>query len=348
MAVNAGSRVHASEYNTVAELVNKIFGDNYSSAAVTDTDKTNHRFGWGSTNIDAAVPSSTLITAERLQLLVDRVNVMVDHINVTDSVLVFAAPSGRTSVAANAPVRAEDLNLVESKINNTVLVSNNHITVDPTNASAITAIPNSGGPYVRTDPWSNKITAEHKWSFDDYNHARYFFNSGGQLRVALEMSGGSTTGYFYWSDVLAEMGVLSLTWNNVLQSFSVAQGTSENKGFYDLTQYYGDGSDAGTADEGLLFTSSGFTYSGYGYGYGYSSYSNLQFKIYGKWANNGSEIHLKLVLDDTAFSQTMDGQIEAICSFLMPDNIILNTAEFSVMPEPILDILDNFNSGDDS
>ena len=67
----------------------------------------------------------------------------------------------------------------------------------------------------------------------------------------LNMTGGSTAGYFNWSDVINEMGVLNFTFNNVFQ-VAITSGTSEGKGFYDLTEYYGDGSDAGAADEGLL------------------------------------------------------------------------------------------------
>ena len=60
------------------------------------------------------------------------------------------------------------------------------------------------------------------------------------------------------------------------QSSAITSGTSEGKGFYDLTEYYGDGSDAGAADEGLLSRpkrcnwKKSRTYgSTYGYGYGY-------------------------------------------------------------------------------
>ena len=385
MTVSPGAIAQASEYNSVATLVNKVFGDNYSSASPNDANKTNHKFGWGADNIAAALAIGTTITAERLQFTVDRTNVMTDHCNINSALLMFAAPlnAGRTSVDINTPVRAEDLNIVENKINNTILANNTHLTIDPTNASSNIATPVSGGPYTRSTPWTNQLIAEHKWTFDSYNHARYFFNSGGQLRLVMEMMGGSTAGYYNWSDVINEIGVLSFNWDNLLQSNNnYTAGTSEGKGFYDLTQYYGDGSDAGTNDEGLLFTSSGVTVSGYGYGsyyeptgaYGfvsnanppytsmyssaysvyssysstYSAYANLRFKLYGKWANSGRDVVFKLVLDDNTFVEVIDGQIEATCTYLMPENIVRNSATFDVNPDPILAITNNFNSGDDS
>tara|TARA_R110000868_G_scaffold4413_3_gene27694 strand:+ start:878 stop:2002 length:1125 start_codon:yes stop_codon:yes gene_type:complete len=374
MAVAAGTLVLASEYNTVAELVNKVFGDKYSSVVVTEVDRTTHKFGWGAVNIADALADDTLITAERLQSMVDRTNIMVDHTNINDTILVFSIPSNRIDVLAKTPIRAEDLNIVQTKVNTSILSNNVHLTIDPTNASSNNVTPVV--PYIRETPWQNKLIAEHKWTFNSYNHARYFFNSGGQVRLNMGLTGGSTAGYYNWSDIINEIGVLSFSWNNLLQSSSITAGTSEGKGFYNLTDAYGDG----TTEEGLLFTSSGVTspnaygygygygygYAGlyinngafsssnsaygygYGYGYGYSGYSNRYMKLYGKWANNGTEVHFKIVLDDTAFSQVTDGTMEASCSYLMPDAITKNTATFDVSPDPVFSVTNNFNTADDS
>ena len=379
MPQTVGQLAEATHYNDVAETVNKVFGDKYPSAAVTDPNrKDTHKFGWGAINVTDNLSQGTLITAARLQDLVERTNVSVDHINITDSILVFAVPTNRTTVTPNTPVRAEDLNLIESKFANNILANDNHTTVDPTNASALAATPTTGGPIQRTTPWFNKLTGEYYWDFNDYNHARYFFNSGGQLRVTLSMVGGTTAGYYNWADVINEMGMLSFTWDNIIQSQSITIGTSEGKGFYDLTEYYGDG-DGGAADEGLLFTSSGVTLTGYGYGppggghsayYGfitgagnhpasayfwansaytssysvYSSYQQLKFKLYGKYSLNGRRVHFKLVLDDTTFDQTIDGTVTANLSYLMPDIVTYGGATFDVSPDPTVAVFDNFNS----
>ena len=369
MPASAGTIVLASEYNAVAELVNKIFGDKYAAVLVTDADRSNHKFGWGAVNIADALADGTLITAERLQGMVNRTNVMVDHVNINDTILVFSVPSNRTDVLARTPIRAEDLNVVETKVTNSILSSNAHLTIDPTNASSFVVTP--GTAYARSTPWNNQLVGEHKWTFNSYNHARYFFNSGGQLRLNMEMTGGSTAGYTNWADIINEIGVLSLTWDNVVQSSSITQGTSEGKGFYDLTNSYQ-----------LLFTSSGVTAPsgygygyggsgndnygyqaaemyitvdnafmsayGYGYGYGYSGYANRYMKLYGKWADNGKDVDLKIVLDDTAFGQFTDGTFETSVSYLMPDIITLNDATFDVNPDPVFSIINNYNTADDS
>ena len=80
----------------------------------------------------------------------------------------------------------------------------------------------------------------------------------------------------------------------------------------------------------------------------YSSYQSLKFKLYGKYAANGAEVHLKLVLDDTAHANTVDGTLTPTLSYLMPDAITQGTATFTVVPAPTVVITNNFNSGDDS
>tara|TARA_B100001094_G_scaffold86263_1_gene82620 strand:+ start:5476 stop:6642 length:1167 start_codon:yes stop_codon:yes gene_type:complete len=387
MAVSANQLAEASHYNTVATTVNKVFGDNYSTAAVTDASRIDtHKFGWGATNVADALTAGTSITAVRLQDLVERANVSVDHINVTDSNLVFVVPTNRSNVTAATLVRAEDLNVVEDKFTNTIIANDAHATMDAANASALNATPTSGGPYTRSSTWNGQLVGEHKWTWGSYNKARYFFNAGGQVRLALAMSGGSTAGYYNWSDVINEMGVMNLLWNNFTQSNATTSGTSQAKGFYNLTQYYGDGSDAGATNEGLLFTSNGVTLSrtvgdsgtsGSAYGYitgpgtfaqwgdwaiiggtqsntiyvsaysAYSTYQNLRFKIYGKYADGGASVMLKFILDDSAHANVIDGSITPTLSYLMPDNITQGGATFSVTPAPTVSITNNLTSPDD-
>tara|TARA_B110000046_G_scaffold166207_1_gene182947 strand:- start:5342 stop:6529 length:1188 start_codon:yes stop_codon:yes gene_type:complete len=271
MANSVGQIATAVHYNAVGSKVNKVFGDIYSSAAVTDADRINtHKFGWGSSANIVANATDT-ITAEQLQGLVAKTNISINHTDITDSILVFAVPTNRTSIAAGTLIRAEDLNKIDVKFS-PVLENNKHTTIDASNASAVVA-PSSG--YGRSTAWNFQLKGEHKFSWANYNKARYFFNAGGQLRVSLNMTGGTTAGYYNWSDVINEMGVLNFNWDTMTQSTAKTSGTSEGKGFYQLTSNYGDGSDTNT-NEGLLFTSSGVTIGRkvgtYGYGYGYSTY----------------------------------------------------------------------------
>ena len=383
--VYPGNLVYAAEYNYVADIANMIFGDNYPTSLVTDANRIDtHKYGWGAPNIDDQVPVGVLIEADRLQLLVEHTNVMLDHVTYEDHVLVFSVPQGRTDVRPRYLIRAEDLNLVHDKFTNIVLPNNMHTTVDPTNASLLQG---TAGIHSRNTPWWKKIESEHKWSWNTYNDARYFFNGGGQLQIDLSLEGGCTAGFFNWADIINEVGILTFTWNNTYQSEGyITPGTSEGKGFYHLTDRYGDGSDPDgiVDDEGLLFTSAGVTQQisayGYGYGYGYASsvpahfvdnvpstgyytsyyaadhcpdpvylvqnsssnYANRYFKLYGKWADDGKEVHFKLVFDDTSFDQVIDGTLTVTPRYLMPDIITVNTSTFDVTPDPVVELTDDF------
>jgi len=72
-------------------------------------------------------------------------------------------------------------------------------------------------------------------------------------------------------------------------------------------------------------------------------------KLYGKWANNGRDVDLKITLDDTAYNQVSDGTFEVTPSYLMPDVIErgLEPARFDVSPDPIFSIINDFMTGDD-
>ena len=90
MAQSIGDLVTNEDYNLVAVDVNKVFGDVFPTAAVTDPNRINtHKFGWGATNIADALVDGTLITAVRLQDLVTRTNISI--------CLLYTSPSPRDS-----------------------------------------------------------------------------------------------------------------------------------------------------------------------------------------------------------------------------------------------------------
>jgi len=384
MVNSVGQKATAAQFNTVGGTVNKVFGDIYPSAAVTDADRINtHKFGWGSG--DVVVVTEELITAEKLQGLVEKTNISINRTAITDSTLAFTVPANRSSVNLAALIRAEDLNVVANKFA-PLLLNNKHISIEATSASAIVV---AATEYNRTIQWVNQLVGEHKFSWSSYNNARYFFNSGGQLRLSLNMTSGSTAGYYNWSDVINEMGVLNFNWDTMTQSIAQTSGTSEGKGFYQLTANYGDGTDTNT-NEGLLFTSSGVTIGrkvgdgsyGYGYGYGYiqglgthgsyaspaivsgggggyngayvsaysqySSYQQLRFKMYGKYVDGGAGVQFKIVLDDTQHANVIDGTITPTISYLMPDTITNGNNSFDVTPVPTYVTVNSFTSADDS
>ena len=66
------------------------------------------------------------------------------------------------------------------------------------------------------------------------------------------MTGGSTAGYYNWSDVINEMGVLNFTFDNVFKSAAITSGTMKAKAFM-IQPQYGDGSDGPNYKRRLVY-----------------------------------------------------------------------------------------------
>jgi hypothetical protein len=90
----------------------------------------------------------------------------------------------------------------------------------------------------RTASWNGLLTHNVTISFGSQNAARYYFNSGGEIRFRVTLTGGtSETGanqiYTDWSNMFTTMGTITLNHNTTTRSGTA--GTAQNIGFYQLT-----------------------------------------------------------------------------------------------------------------
>ena len=104
----------------------------------------------------------------------------------------------------------------------------------------------SGDAIAVTDTWEASVTATHTVTFDGGNEARFFFNSGGFIKLNPSLS-DSTGRNAQWKHLLDEVGDLTLTASTFTRSFSnVASGYGaggdnsptthlSTTGYYDLT-----------------------------------------------------------------------------------------------------------------
>lgn len=91
----------------------------------------------------------------------------------------------------------------------------------------------------RTTVWGGNaqpqsVYHEFRVNFDDANHRRYFFNSGGEVRFTATLTGGTGSKYSNWNAMLSAMGTVKFTYGNCTGS----SGTSLGLGNYDLTTSY--------------------------------------------------------------------------------------------------------------
>lgn len=90
----------------------------------------------------------------------------------------------------------------------------------------------------RTASWNGALTHNITISFGSQNAARYYFNSGGDIRFRVTLTGGtSETGpnqiFTDWSNMFTTMGTIVMNHNTTTRSGTA--GTAQNIGFYGLT-----------------------------------------------------------------------------------------------------------------
>lgn len=89
---------------------------------------------------------------------------------------------------------------------------------------------------TRNSSWDD--TLQHRFTaiLPTVDDARYFFNSGGQIRIRGSRSGGSATPQNdSWTEILTNMGTIILDENNTFQSGGGAGWSTTGVGYFDLT-----------------------------------------------------------------------------------------------------------------
>lgn len=90
----------------------------------------------------------------------------------------------------------------------------------------------------RTASWNGLLTHNVTVAFGSANAARYYFNTGGDIRFRVTLTGGtSDTGvnqiYTDWSNMFTTMGTIIMNHNNTSRTGTA--GTTQARGFYQLT-----------------------------------------------------------------------------------------------------------------
>ena len=88
---------------------------------------------------------------------------------------------------------------------------------------------------IRTATWNGLIYQVFTVTFDDADHRRHFFNSGGKIRIAAANSAARTQKGLDWAQLLAQVGTMSFEAN---ESLVAGISTGYPIGNYDLTSAY--------------------------------------------------------------------------------------------------------------
>jgi len=214
MAVTSGTTALLSEHTTLRTNVNLIFADNYPSITYGGA---NQVFGWGGA---AASAAAGVIDASEMNPLVDRLNVGKDVLSTVSGTL--------SQIAAATKIDASDYNTIDTRAN-LITAQRNNIDAAETSVSGT-------GSSVRSTTWSAAIYYQWRYTWTNFAAARYFWNSGGQMRALGTITGYSTgTGWDGQgiNQILTNCGTLIFDRTSTSQTGS-GGSLATTTGFYDL------------------------------------------------------------------------------------------------------------------
>ena len=87
----------------------------------------------------------------------------------------------------------------------------------------------------RSNPWNGIIFHEFTVSFNDEDHRRHFFNSGGEIRIQSAITGAQSDKGKDWADFMNNVGIVRMNYNSTT---STKESGGSPIGNYDLTGSY--------------------------------------------------------------------------------------------------------------
>ncbi len=228
-----GSTITVADYNTIVALINALFG----------TSTGDKGYGGNSSNVALAnlvnIASGSIITNEDWLVLRNAQGDMASHQGTTLSAALPSITDMEDGDDAKAFEDQSGPDNPDGEIDspeNFTLFEDNRAIVSPGNVTVTTRLSNE-----RTIPWSDFIEHEFTVDFGSTDNARFFFNTGGQIRLSATRTGGSATAQnTLWDTLLADGGTFifdgvsyfALT-SNFSSASPVGQVTTAANGVYE-------------------------------------------------------------------------------------------------------------------
>ena len=244
----SSSQVSSVEGEVRAADLNNIYADILNARV--------HQVGVGNLSIDTVISGSNTVAEETSAFLSD------------DGILTDDPDGFKKGIADYEALMT--------------LIETNKFIVSPSQAEQSLELTD-----IRTASWNGLIYQLFTVTFNDLDHRRNFFNSGGQIRIAAANSAAKTQKGLDWAQLLAEVGTVSFGYNNtVVNSVQVS-----SVGNYDLT----------TAYQQIYYKA--------GTGYTSAVYENNTFKINVRELSD-RKIEFRIEFDDTVFDNVVDNNVD--------------------------------------
>lgn len=229
----AGELIYAADYNTIQSIVDSVMGLGSSDEG----------YGQAITS-SQIVPGTTAQVIQWLRLRTDMLLARQHQTGVDESANLTVANS---SSQISSAVANQYYNYAQT-------IRNNRLTLASTGGNSSTETLVS---QTRTTPWNGTLVHTVTITFGGYttgalsvsgaNHARAFFNAGGQIWISSGRDGGTSTNKnIDWTAMLGDnntsgtptgFGVISFdyTKTSTVAGTAASSGTTYNIGWYDLT-----------------------------------------------------------------------------------------------------------------
>lgn len=196
--------IEALDYNTIRANIIEVIGTGLGT------------YGYGQTIVSSTVSSGNTITAAQwTSLRFDVINAIIHQTGTTPSA-VLVRTGDVIDDRASDPVINYNTLTTQARENRFDLAPSQSVT------SAI------GSSKTYTSGWSSLASLTCTMTFNNANEARYFFNSGGNVKITTTRVGGSATlQNDSWTALLSEAGT---------QLFKASAGEENN--YYTLTDEY--------------------------------------------------------------------------------------------------------------
>ena len=206
-----GEKINASHLSALATYLNEYWqGATYSFAPYHyDHANNDHfddrRYGWGqiAADVEKLVNSGTAITKSDIALtnhmnqIIAQINTAVDHqtdhLDASNNIINPFLTKRSVGVEIDSLAYASSLNEITTLGTNQYLVADLDLTPAAFSTTSLVS-----------DAWTDDFYTEHKFIFANYNEARHFFNSGGELTFLLSMAQGINPGEAMWKDIFEQ------------------------------------------------------------------------------------------------------------------------------------------------
>ena len=209
-SVSAADKVSKTKFNEIQSLVANIISTGSSN------------YGYGN-----AISSSQKSQGDKIKID-DWANLSLDLYKAAYHQGSTIAP---TAIDADTKISTTIVNTYISAAN--TIDTNRFLIAEYSDESLLTS--------NRTTSWNATVTHGFYIDFGSHNNARYFFNSGGDLRFTASISGYSTSQGTDWYTTLRKIGTIVFNYNSTTSSGGIPTtgGTPTSSfGFYNLTGSY--------------------------------------------------------------------------------------------------------------